>query len=125
MYRMIKERRSALHRIHHVKSFTEGGIIYPELAHDIHRLLLNHYLVEHHGAAPHASAGSEFTVELRHPKPRLGEVVGRHDTRRPAAHDGYVQFQIFLELVEIGTYDSLRYFRLNHMLHLFLVIAVH
>ena len=96
MYRMIKERRSALHRIHHVKSFTEGGIIYPELAHDIHRLLLNHYLVEHHGAAPHTSTRSQLTVEQSHLFSGLSQIISGNDTRRTTTDNSDINRQIAL-----------------------------
>ena len=78
-----------------------------EFAHDVHGFFLDDNLIEHHGATPHATAGRQFTVELGYLQSGLGQVIGCHNTRRTAAYNGYIEVKVLLQLLKIGTDDTL------------------
>ena len=78
-----------------------------ELAHDIHSFLLDDNLVEHHGTAPHATAGSQLAVELSYLQTGLGQIVSSHNTRRATAYDSNIEVEVLLQLLKIGTDNTL------------------
>ena len=111
---MVEERRRALDGVDGEQVVGEGLVVDAKLTDDVHRLLLDDYLVEHHSTAPHAATRRQLTVEERHALAGLGEIIGGHDTRWTSADDGHVERQVLLQFVEIGLDDTFRDLCLNH-----------
>ncbi len=65
MYRMVEQGGSALYGIHYIEAVFVLLVVDFKFLYDVDSLFLYDNLVEHHGAAPHAAAGSQLTVELR------------------------------------------------------------
>ena len=119
MYCMIKQRRGTLHRVDSVKTILESLIVDIEVLYDVHSLFLNDNLVEHHGAAPHAATRREFAVKLSYLQSCLSQIISSNNTRRTSANNGYIEIEITLKFVKIGTDNTFGYLCFNHFFKVF------
>ena len=85
-----------------------------EVLYDVHSLFLNDNLVEHHGTAPHAATRRELAVKLSHLQPCLSQIISSNNTRRTSANNGYIEIEITLKFVKIGTDNTFGYLCFNH-----------